>query len=151
MALLLVVFVAGCGREQGVIFPTLSAISPNRGTQGQTVAVTLTGTSFATGATINGTGTGIVVSNATVVNSTQITATLPSPQCNARRCEHQRDKCRPDHQHGDVYNSAPTYSDFHSPHQWRIKRADQSGALGNLQSAVACATITTTGTAPTLP
>lgn len=76
MALLLVAFVAECGREQGVIIPTLTAISPNRGTQGQTVPVTLTGTSFTTGATINGAGAGITVSNTTVVSSTTITATF---------------------------------------------------------------------------
>jgi len=76
MALLLVVFMAGCGREQGVIIPTLTAISPNRGTQGQTVPVTLTGTSFTTGATINGAGAGITVSNTTVVSSSTITATF---------------------------------------------------------------------------
>jgi hypothetical protein len=75
MALLLVVFVAGCGREQGTVFPTLTSISPNRGTQGQTLAVTLTGTSFTTGATINVSGALITVTNATVVSSTQITAT----------------------------------------------------------------------------
>ena len=79
MALLLVVFVAGCGREQGTVAPTLSSVSgiiPNRGTQGQTVAVTLTGTSFATGATVNVSGALITVSNTTVVSSTQITATF---------------------------------------------------------------------------
>ena len=76
MALLLVVFVAGCGREEGVLLPTLSSISPNRGTQGQTVAVTLTGTSFATGATVNVSGALITVSNTTVVSSTQINATF---------------------------------------------------------------------------
>ena len=46
MALLLVVFVAGCGRERGVLLPTLSSISPNRGAQGQTVGVTLRGGVF---------------------------------------------------------------------------------------------------------
>jgi hypothetical protein len=76
MALLLVASMAGCGREQGVIFPTLTAITPNRGTQGQTVPVTLTGSSFTTGATINGAGAGITVTNATVVTSTTITATF---------------------------------------------------------------------------
>ena len=76
MAILLVVFVAGCGREQGVIFPTLSAISPIGGAQGQTLPVTLTGTSFTTGATINVSGALITVSNTTVTSSTQITATF---------------------------------------------------------------------------
>jgi hypothetical protein len=76
MALLLVVFVAGCGREQGVLLPTLSSINPNKGTQGQTVAVTLTGMSFTTGATINVSGALITVSNTTVLSSTQIAATF---------------------------------------------------------------------------
>ncbi len=76
MALLLVVFVAGCGRQQGVIFPTLTSISPNGGAQGQTEAVTLTGTSFTTGATINTGGALITISNTTVTSSTQITATF---------------------------------------------------------------------------
>jgi hypothetical protein len=76
MALLLVVFVAGCGREQGILQPTLTSISPNGGIQGQAVGVTLTGTSFATGATVNVSGTLVTVSNTTVVSSTQITATF---------------------------------------------------------------------------
>lgn len=76
MALLLVLFMAGCGEERGVVTPTLTSISPNRGTQGQTLAVTLTGTSFTTGATINLSGALITVTNTTVVSSTQITATF---------------------------------------------------------------------------
>jgi len=79
MALLLVVFMAGCGREQGVLAPTLSTmigINPSRGTQGQTLGVTLTGTSFTTGATINVNGALITVTNTAVVSSTQITATF---------------------------------------------------------------------------
>jgi hypothetical protein len=76
MALLLVVFVAGCGREQGILQPTLTSISPNRSVQGQAVGVTLTGTSFATGATVNVSGTLVTVSNTAVVSSTQITATF---------------------------------------------------------------------------
>lgn len=75
MALLLVVFVAGCGREQGALAPTLSSISPNKGVQGQAVGVTLTGTNFATGATVNvSSGTLVIVSNTTVVSTTQIAA-----------------------------------------------------------------------------
>ena len=79
MALLLVVFVAGCGREQGTLVPTLTAvtgINPNRGTQGQTLGVTLTGTGFETGATINLSGALIGVSNLAVMSTTQITATF---------------------------------------------------------------------------
>ena len=76
MALLLVVFVAGCGREQGALAPTLSSISPNRGIQGQALGVTLTGTNFATGATVNVSGTLVTVSSTTVVSNTQITATF---------------------------------------------------------------------------
>jgi hypothetical protein len=76
MALLLVVFVAGCGRQKGIVSPTLTSISPNTGAQGQTVAVTLTGVDFATGATINTGGALITVTNTTVTSSTQITATF---------------------------------------------------------------------------
>lgn len=75
MALLLVGFTAGCGEERGVVTPTLTSISPTGGAQGQTLPVTLTGTSFTTGATIN-TGGALTVSNVTVVSSTQITATF---------------------------------------------------------------------------
>src|SRR4029077_16029787 len=56
--------------------PTLTSISPNSGVQGQGVAVTLTGTNFAAGATIGVSGAGITVSNTTVVSATQITATF---------------------------------------------------------------------------
>jgi len=76
MALLLVVFVAGCGRQMGTVSPTLTSISPNTGAQGQTVAVTLTGVDFTTGATINTGGALITVTNTTVTSSTQITATF---------------------------------------------------------------------------
>jgi len=79
MALLLVVFVAGCGREQGTVAPTLTAvtgINPNIGVQGQTLGVTLTGTGFETGATINLSGALITVSNLAVLSTTQITATF---------------------------------------------------------------------------
>jgi len=77
MAILLTVVMAGCGREQAATTAsTLSTISPTSGAQGQSVNVTLTGTGFASGATINLSGTGITVSNTTVVSSTQITATF---------------------------------------------------------------------------
>jgi hypothetical protein len=73
MALLLAVLVAGCG---GTPSPTLSAIAPSSGIQGAVVAVTLTGTNFATGSTISLSGTGVTVSNVTVASSTSITATF---------------------------------------------------------------------------
>ena len=77
VAFLLVVFMAGCGQQQaGIALPTLTAVSPSSGTQGQSVAVTLTGTNFAAGCTIGLSGTGITVSNTTVVSGTQITATF---------------------------------------------------------------------------
>ncbi len=77
MAILLAVAMAGCGREQAATTAsTLSTISPTSGAQGQSVNVKLTGTGFASGATINLSGTGITVSNTTVVSSTQITATF---------------------------------------------------------------------------
>jgi ice-binding like protein/Big-like domain-containing protein len=71
---------AGCGSEQaGVTAPTwlaLTSIVANNGVQGANVAVTLTGTGFASGATINMSGTGITVSATSVVSSTQMTATF---------------------------------------------------------------------------
>jgi len=77
MAILLAVVMAGCGREQAATTAsTLSTISPTSGAQGQSVNVTLTGTGFASGATIHLSGTGITVSNTTVVSSAQITATF---------------------------------------------------------------------------
>src|ERR1700682_5005414 len=80
MALLMVVLMAGCaGNTRSTLSagaPTLSSVSPSSGTQGQTVGVTLTGTLFASGATIGLSGTGITVSNTTVVSGTTITATL---------------------------------------------------------------------------
>lgn len=78
MAFLLAVVLAGCGREQArnTTVLTLSSVSPNTGAQGASVPVTLTGSGFASGATINLSGTGITASGTTVVSSTQITATF---------------------------------------------------------------------------
>jgi Ice-binding-like/Bacterial Ig-like domain len=73
MAVLLAVFLAGCGATTK---PTLSAMAPSSGIQGVAVAVTLTGTNFAAGSTISLSGTGITVSNLTVASSTSITATF---------------------------------------------------------------------------
>jgi hypothetical protein len=57
------------------IVPTLSSINPASKPAGLSVVVTLTGTSL-TGATSINAGANIVVSNLTVVSSTQITATF---------------------------------------------------------------------------
>ena len=73
IALLLAFFMAACG---GTPSPTLSAIAPSSGIQGAAVAVTLTGTNFASGSTVSLSGTGITVSNVTVASSTSITATF---------------------------------------------------------------------------
>jgi hypothetical protein len=79
-ALLLVVLTAGCGSSTPVTTvttaPTLTSVSANSGMQGQTVPVTLTGTSFGSGSTIGLSGTGITVSNTAVVSTTSITATF---------------------------------------------------------------------------
>ena len=56
--------------------PTLTSASPNTGTQGTSVPVTLTGTNFASGATVAVSNPGVTVSNVVMVNATQITATL---------------------------------------------------------------------------
>ena len=77
MAILLGVVMAGCGREQAATTaPTLTSIRANSGAQGQSMSVTLTGTGFASGATINLSGTGITSSNVAVASSTQITASF---------------------------------------------------------------------------
>ena len=76
MAFLLSIFLSGCGGKYNASAPTLTSISPNSAIHGQSMPVTLTGTSFAMGATIGLSGTGITVSNTTVVSSTQITATF---------------------------------------------------------------------------
>ena len=54
--------------------PVLSAVAPNSGVQGVSVQVTLTGSSFQSGATIAIGGTGVTASNVAVVSSTRITA-----------------------------------------------------------------------------
>lgn len=55
--------------------PTLSAISPTAGVQGTTVAVTLTGTNFITGATtVAVSGSNVTVSNVSVSSGTSLTA-----------------------------------------------------------------------------
>ena len=58
--------------------PVLTSISPSAGTVGRTVNVTLAGSNFVTGATVNVTG-GVTVSNVTVVSVSQITATFAIP------------------------------------------------------------------------
>mgnify|MGYP003701076193 CR=1 FL=1 len=55
--------------------PVLTGISPNAGIQGASVNVVLTGTNL-TAATAISAGSGIAVSNLTVVNATQVTATF---------------------------------------------------------------------------
>ena len=56
--------------------PVLSSIAPNSGTQGTSVAVTLTGSNFQAGATVAIGGTGVSATGVTVVSATQITATF---------------------------------------------------------------------------
>ncbi|HEY3655539.1 MAG TPA: hypothetical protein VGL34_11260 [Steroidobacteraceae bacterium] len=57
--------------------PTLTSITPNTGTRGNTVAVTLVGTNFsAAGLGVNVSGTGVTAANVTYVDSTHVTANL---------------------------------------------------------------------------
>jgi hypothetical protein len=56
--------------------PTLSSISPNSAPRGTVPQVTLTGTNFASGATVAVQGSGVTVSRVVVVNSSTITATF---------------------------------------------------------------------------
>lgn len=82
------VFLSGCGREQAAATaPVLFSVTPNNGAQGASMSVTLAGSGFASGSTINLGGAGIAVSGTSVVSSTQITATFaiaataaPGPQ-----------------------------------------------------------------------
>ena len=56
--------------------PTLTSVSPNGGLAGSAVPVVLTGTNFASGATVNVSNPGITVSNVGFVSPTEITATF---------------------------------------------------------------------------
>jgi hypothetical protein len=57
--------------------PTLTSVSPNNGSRGSAVAVTLTGSNFtAIGSTVAVAGAGVTVSGVTVVDSSHITATF---------------------------------------------------------------------------
>jgi Malectin domain/Beta-propeller repeat len=55
---------------------TLTSVGPNNGVQGTSVPVTLTGTNFGAGSTVNLSGSGVTVSSVVVVSATQITATF---------------------------------------------------------------------------
>ena len=55
--------------------PTLSGLDPTSGTQGTTTGVTLTGTNFVSGLTING-GTDITARNISILTPTRATASL---------------------------------------------------------------------------
>jgi hypothetical protein len=58
------------------VVPAVSSVSPNNGPAAGGTAVTITGTNFATGATVTFGGT--AASNVVVVSGTQITATTPA-------------------------------------------------------------------------
>ena len=56
--------------------PTLASVSPNSGTRGTSVPVTLTGSNFASGTTLAVSGTGVTVGGVTILSPTTITATF---------------------------------------------------------------------------
>ena len=59
------------------VAPTLTSVSPNQGTLGTTVAVTLTGTNFVVAATtVNVSGSGVTVNNVVVGSTTSLTASF---------------------------------------------------------------------------
>src|SRR5208282_3950147 len=60
---------------------TVSSVSPNSGSTAGGTAVTITGTNFATGATVTFGGT--AATNVVVVSGTQITATTPASSAGA--------------------------------------------------------------------
>ena len=64
-----------------VVIPTITSISPNSGPIVGGTAVTITGTNFATGATVTLGGT--AATNVVVVSGTQITATTPAGSAGA--------------------------------------------------------------------
>jgi len=64
------------GYTYAVGLPTVSGVSPNNGPVGGGTSVTITGTNFATGATV--TFGSAAATNVVVVNSTTITATTPA-------------------------------------------------------------------------
>jgi hypothetical protein len=57
------------------VVPTVTGVAPGQGAQGTAPAVTVSGTSFQSGATV-GAGAGVTVSGVTVVSATQLQATL---------------------------------------------------------------------------
>jgi hypothetical protein len=59
----------------GNVAPTITSISPSQGLVGAATNVTITGTAFASGATVNA-GANISVSSVSVTSSTQMTATF---------------------------------------------------------------------------
>ncbi len=63
------------GVTSSVSPPTLSSISPSAGSQGSSFSVTLTGSGFVAPLSVNG-GSGITISNVSVVSSTSATATF---------------------------------------------------------------------------
>ncbi len=66
---------AGVATDLGTA-PTVTSVSPNSGTTAGGTAVTITGTNFATGATVTFGGT--AATNVVVASSTSITATTPA-------------------------------------------------------------------------
>jgi hypothetical protein len=56
--------------------PTLTSMTPNNGTQGTSVSVTLSGSNFQAGAGVTVGGTGVSATNVNVISSTQIGATF---------------------------------------------------------------------------
>jgi len=62
--------------QHGAGAPTLITISPNSGSQGTIVNVTITGTGLTGATAVNITGTGVAVSNVTAFGATTVTATF---------------------------------------------------------------------------
>jgi len=55
---------------------TITSVAPGQGTAGTAVPVTITGSGFATGASVSLSGSGVTAGNVNVTSATQITATL---------------------------------------------------------------------------
>jgi hypothetical protein len=60
----------------GLLSVSLTSVSPSSGAQGTSVNITLAGANFTPDASVNVSGSGVTAGNVTVVNASQITATL---------------------------------------------------------------------------
>jgi hypothetical protein len=115
--------------------PTITSISPSQGLVGTGISVTISGTGFASGASVSA-GSNISVSNVSVVSSTQITATFtPTNSTSAGGNQSVTVSAA-----GQTSNSV----NFFNQYPLHLGRIDEAGTPNNGQSA------TTSGTSITI-